>query len=243
VLEEQGVNTLFLSLGMLHFYEAESSNDLRRAPLLLRPVQLERSSARAAYTLRATDDDPPVNPALAEYLRCDFGIALPELPETTDDYEPASRFDEIRAAIAAQERWRVGDEIHLGLLSFQKFVMYKDLERSRQRFLEHRLIRQLVTGSGQHIGLPSDVRALDLDREHPPESTRGVVDADSSQPRAIAAVARGHDLVLEGRPPRRAARRHRQAGRLRLERRRLAHRPLPRRPAHPGRAHRAGGIP
>ena len=52
ILDEQGVNTLFLSLGMLRFYEAEASADLRRAPLLLLPVQLERSSARSAYVLR-----------------------------------------------------------------------------------------------------------------------------------------------------------------------------------------------
>src|SRR5262249_45838309 len=40
----------------------------------------------------------------------------------------------------------------------------------------------------------------DLDRDFPPESTFQVIDADSSQLRAIAAVARGHDLVLEGPP-------------------------------------------
>ena len=46
----------------------------------------------------------------------------------------------------------------------------------------------------------SDVRRLDLDREFAPEATAQVVDADSSQLRAIAGVARGYDLVLEGPP-------------------------------------------
>jgi very-short-patch-repair endonuclease len=200
--EEQGVNTLFLSVGMLHFYEAEASTDLRRAPLLLVPVTLERSSARSAYTLRATDDEALVNPALAEYLRREFGVQLPELPdlETGQDYDPAEWFGRLGGAIERFPRWRVADEIHLGLLSFQKFVMYKDLERHRDAFAAHRLIRQLATRSGRHMGLPADVQGLDLDREHPPESTAQVVDADSSQLRAIAAVARGHDLVLEGPP-------------------------------------------
>ncbi|MBA4158151.1 MAG: DUF4011 domain-containing protein, partial [Gemmatimonadetes bacterium] len=201
-MEEQGVNTLFLSLGMLHFYEAEHSDELRRAPLLLLPVGLERSSARSAYTMRATDDEALLNPALAEYLRREFDVQLPELPdaEAAEDYDPAEWFDRIRTAIATRPRWTVADEIYLGLLSFQKFVMYKDLERSRSALTRHRLIQQLVTRSGQHVGLPADVQALDLDREHAPESTAQVVDADSSQLRAIAAVARGHDLVLEGPP-------------------------------------------
>jgi KaiC/GvpD/RAD55 family RecA-like ATPase len=50
------------------------------------------------------------------------------------------------------------------------------------------------------IGLPDDVRRLELDREFAPEATTQVVDADSSQLRAIAGVARGYDLVLEGPP-------------------------------------------
>jgi very-short-patch-repair endonuclease len=201
-MEEQGVNTLFLSLGMLHFYEAEQSNELRRAPLLLLPVRVERSSARSTFTLRATDDEALLNPALAEYLRREFGVQLPELPEvdTTEEFDVEEWFDAVRAAIGTHPRWAVADEIHLGLLSFQKFVMYKDLERNRSVFATHRLIEQLATRGGRHIGLPADVLSLDLDREHPPESTAQVVDADSSQLRAIAAVARGHDLVLEGPP-------------------------------------------
>jgi very-short-patch-repair endonuclease len=201
-LEEQGVNTLFLAVAMLHFFDAERSDEVRRAPLLLLPVRLERTSARSHFTLRASDDEPLVNPALVELLRREFGVQLPELPDIddADGFDPHAWFDAVRAAIRVHPRWTVADEIHLGLLSFQKFVMYRDLERNRPAFAEHRLIRQLATRAGRHMGLPPEVQALDLDREHPPESTAQVVDADGSQLRAIAAVARGHDLVLEGPP-------------------------------------------
>ncbi len=61
--------------------------------------------------------------------------------------------------------------------------------------------RQLVGREGDRvIGLPDDVRRLELDREFAPEATTQVVDADSSQLRAIAGVSRGYDLVLEGPP-------------------------------------------
>lgn len=89
-IEEQGVNTLFLALGMLHYKDAADSDVVLRAPLVLLPVELTRKSARTGFTMRATDDEPLVNPALVEYLRRSVGIGLPELPTTDatgDDYD------------------------------------------------------------------------------------------------------------------------------------------------------------
>jgi very-short-patch-repair endonuclease len=98
----------------------------------------------------------------------------------------------------------VKTDVVLALFSFQKFVMYKDLERHAEALGAHRLVRRLVTRAdgtgGQVVGLPRDVREMDLDAEYPPERTFQVVDADSSQLRAIAAAARQHDLVVEGPP-------------------------------------------
>jgi len=79
--------------------------------------------------------------------------------------------------------------------------MYKDLEANSEFFSGHSLIRQIVLRSGgQVVGLPEDIRAMQLDEEFPPESTYQVVDADSSQLKAIAACARNFDLVIEGPP-------------------------------------------
>ena len=204
---EQGVNTLFLALGMLHYVEADSSEQVLRAPLVLVPVELTRRSARAGYQLRATDDDPIVNPALAEYLRRAFGIQLPELPDgegRTDAYDLQRWLGAATAAIGTRPQWAVKTDVVLALFSFQKFVMYKDLDANAGALVAHRLVRQLVTRHGsvgvQGIGLPDEIRRMDLDAEYPPEQTFQVVDADSSQLRAIAAAARRYDLVIEGPP-------------------------------------------
>src|SRR5688572_9871456 len=45
-IEEQGVNTLFLTLGMLRYRESRDSDTWLRAPLVLLPVELTRKSAR-----------------------------------------------------------------------------------------------------------------------------------------------------------------------------------------------------
>jgi very-short-patch-repair endonuclease len=202
--EEQGVNALFLALGMLHYTEAKESEQVFRAPLVLLPVALARTSAGAGYTLSATDDDYIVNPALAEYLKRGPGITLPELPDPAsipDDYDLQQFLAAVTDAVGAQAGWQVTTEIYLGLFAFQKFAMYKDLDANGAAFGGHRLVRQLVTRTGgQLAALPDDVRDMDLDDAFPPEATAQVVDADSSQLRAIAAVHRGHDLVLEGPP-------------------------------------------
>ncbi len=205
-LEEQGVNTLFLALGMLHYREAPEAKErtFLRAPLVLLPVALSRGNARAGYVLRAAEDDPIVNPALAEYLKRTHGVTLPELPDLTDlpdTYDLQDFFRATLAAVAEQEGWQVKTDVYLSFFSFQKFVMYRDLEANAGALGAHRLVRQVVLRSGGEIrSLPDEVRAAELDREFPPEATAQVVDADSTQLRAILAVSRGHDLVLEGPP-------------------------------------------
>ena len=203
-IEEQGVNTLFLALGMLNYTESETSEQVFKAPLVMLPVQLSRKSARSGYRIRAADDEPVVNPALAEYLRLDFGLTIPDLPDSAtipDDYDLQTLFAAVTEAVAGRKGWSVTTDVVLALFSFQKFVMYKDLEANAASVAAHRLVRQLVGREGDRIiGLPDDVRRLELDREFAPETTAQVVDADSSQLRAIAGVARGYDLVLEGPP-------------------------------------------
>jgi len=203
-IEEQGVNTLYLTLGMLYYRESADSEEIFKAPLVMVPAELTRKSARSGYMIQAAEDEPIANPALAEMLRRNFGIQLPELPPSDsyqEDYDLQSYLSDIAQRIAAQPTWAVKNDAFLASFSFQKLVMYKDLEKHQQPAAQHRLVRQLATREGSEvIGLPEDVRTMDLDAQFPPESTHQVVDADSSQLRAIAAVAQGHDLVVEGPP-------------------------------------------
>jgi len=121
-VEELGVNTLFLTLGMLHYKESRDSAIVLKAPLVLLPVQLTRKSARAGYTLSPGDDDPLVNPALREYLKRGYGVTLPDLPASdaiTEEYDLQAFFGAVRDAVAAQDHWAIKTDIFLGLFSFQ----------------------------------------------------------------------------------------------------------------------------
>ncbi|MEA2630213.1 MAG: hypothetical protein QOE66_432, partial [Chloroflexota bacterium] len=206
-LEEQGVNTLFLVPGMLHWFEPDDRERKRplRAPLLLVPVELERSSARERFRLRASDEDPEVNLSLVAKLRADFGIDLPEHPEGDAEAPGADRYlDAVAEAVRDQPGWEVDrGAIVLGFFSFGKFLMYRDLDEAswpdEARPSDHPILRALI-----HEGFrepPSPVGDDEpLDGFIGPADLHQVVDADSSQLLAILDVSRGRNLVIQGPP-------------------------------------------
>ena len=130
-IEEQGVTTLYLALGMLEWYESESSNILRRAPLTLIPVGLDRTSVRANFRVQYTGEEIGTNLSLQEKLKTEFGIQLPNLPEA-DDLNQSNipkYFEDVNETIDKFNRWSVDDSaIALGFFSFAKFLMYCDLD-------------------------------------------------------------------------------------------------------------------
>ena len=93
LIDEQGVNTLYLALGFLHWRESPTVDRERRAPLLLLPVELNRSSVRERFTLKYSGEDLGANLSLEQKLKNDFGIALPSFPE--EDLDPKRYFEAI----------------------------------------------------------------------------------------------------------------------------------------------------
>lgn len=200
ILEEQGVNALFLTLGMLHYFERKDSSVLFKAPLILVPVELLRKSALQGFKIKMTDEDVIVNPSLIEYLRRDYGISLPDLP-STDECDIQKFFSDVAESISSEATWKITNEIYVSLFSFQKLVLYKDLETNTDKIAKHKIFQQMIDREGlTYIGLPEEIRKLSLDKYFAPENCMQVVDADSSQLRAIAAISQNYDLVLEGPP-------------------------------------------
>ncbi|MDQ3179975.1 MAG: DUF3320 domain-containing protein [Acidobacteriota bacterium] len=200
IIEEQGINALFLALGMLHYKESKDSETVFKAPLILVPVELIRKSAREGFTVKMTDEEIIVNPSLIEYLQRNYAIALPEISDD-ENYDLQDFFQSVNEAIAAQTDWKISNEIYLALFSFQKLVMYKDLEKNSGKVAAHKIFQQIINKQGDtFISLPPEIRELSLDKYFAPEQCVQVVDADSSQLRAIATVSQNYDLVLEGPP-------------------------------------------
>jgi len=202
-IEEQGINTLFLVIGMLTWYEADSSQEPRRSPLILVPVEIDRGDASAPFHLTYRDEEIGENLSLATLLRQDFGITLPELPET-DEIDVTAYCAKVGAAIGGQKRWSVEvAAVTLGFFSFSKFLMFKDLDEKSwaagQQPSEHPLMQALL-GGGFREEEPRYGAQDQLDQSVTPADTYTVVDADSSQALAILDVNQGRNLVIQGPP-------------------------------------------
>jgi very-short-patch-repair endonuclease len=203
-LDEQGVNTLFLALGMLSWYEADSSREKLKAPLILIPVELERASARDKFQLRFTGEEIGTNLSLAAKLEAEFGIRdFPEIGEL-DDFDVPTYFDAVGRAISGMEGWEVErDTIALGFFSYGKFLMFRDLGEEAwgngDPLCHHPVIKALFQSGFHEMKLPIGDEEH-LDRHLRPLAVEQVVDADSSQLRALWSVSKGWNLVIQGPP-------------------------------------------
>ena len=200
--EEQGISVMFLALGFLQWYESESSQVERFAPLILLPVDLERDSARGRFRLVVRDQDLEPNLSLRAMVSGDFGLTLPDFPEG-HEWTPSDYFARVQSASSSRARWRVRpNTIELSFFSFAKFLMWKDLAPDSLRRGEdgNELLERVLVG-GFEPG--PDVFATDenLDMRFPdPRDLGHILDADTSQTQVIAAAREGRNLVVQGPP-------------------------------------------
>ncbi len=203
MIEEQGVNILYLALGHLKWFEAEHTETARYAPLVLVPVQLQRKSAGDTFHLRCLEEDVQENLSLRARLKADFGIDLPEFPDE-EDFDIGRYFKAMAKAVSRAKGWEVlPNAMTLGFFSFAKFLMYRDLEPQNwpegKGLLQHPFIAGLLQdGFPQADALFSE--EAHLDELIPVARLDHVVDADSSQSLAIEAVRQGRSMVIQGPP-------------------------------------------
>ncbi len=202
-IDESGASTLFLALGVLRWFEADSDVE-RRAPILLVPVKLARRGAELRFELSAADDEPRLNDTLLEKLRLDFGLdfgALREVPRDESGVDVNRVLAAMKDAVSKQPRFEVLPAALLGFFSFAKFLLWRDLHEHKDLLLENDLVRHLVVGDrGDRFARGGFLDEHRLDRERPASRARLVLDADSSQEVAIAAALAGRSFVLQGPP-------------------------------------------
>ena len=201
--QEQGISVLYLALGFLEWYESESSDIARYAPLVLLPVNLERNNARVKFKLSIRDQDLEPNISLRAMLENDFDLFLPDFSDD-DQWLPSEYFKQVEKSIAAQSRWRVQREtMELSFYSFAKFLMWNDLAPENideESCAGSDLFSNLLVGSFQRDGGVINSEE-NLDKRFPdPEDLVHILDADSSQTQVIAAARQGRNLVVQGPP-------------------------------------------
>jgi len=201
VINEQGYNNLFLSLGMLEWYESTSSSKKIRSPLILVPVELVKKSIKMQYGLVRSNEEPLLNISLQQKFKEDFGIKIPDL-EIADSFNPQNYISDVQKLIEEMKKWKVTNNIHLSFFSFANFVMYKDLESHLNQYKSNPIIQALsgVNQAFDDISYPDSIEKKDLDLKRHPKDIYHVMDADSSQDEAIEITKSGRNLVIKGPP-------------------------------------------
>lgn len=201
-LEEQGVNVLFLALGLLDWYESESSQELRKAPLILIPVLIEGRRG-SKFRIRYEGTEIGSNLSLIAKLDQDFGIEFPELPEA-ESVDVRAYFSLVKEATVDQKRWTVDDQaIVLGFFGYAKYLMFKDLggglwPEDEKPWLND-IICSLLDCGFEDVGLGISEEE-NLDTHRPIAEITEVCDVDSSQALAILEAKSGRSMVIEGPP-------------------------------------------
>ena len=199
IVEETGSNNLYLAFGMLNW---QFNNRDLRSPLVLVPVTLatRNRGERYALTLDEAGASTP-NYCLIEKLRASFQLDVPELTNPTEDasgIDLVATFDAVRRAVtAAGLHFRVEESVHLSILQFAKFPLWKDLDKSWEELARNCLVKHLIHTPLERfvdpVADPPDVDLDDLGMALP-------VPADASQLAAVADAVGGRTFVLEGPP-------------------------------------------
>lgn len=196
--EDKALRVLYLAVGFLDWVDPQRGQAIS-SPLVLVPVRFARANATQPYEMYFVDDeDIVINPSLTEKLRVDAGLELDD-DWAWEDKPIQVELDEIRR-IVAPHGWSVREDAALGLFSFQKYVMYRDLLDNETVAGAHPIVRALALSEplpDKTMPLPE---ASMLDEVQAPERSFSIRDADASQRHCLEAAARGQSFVMHGPP-------------------------------------------
>ena len=214
-IQESGANMLHLMFGFVEWTDAPGEKT-RLAPLVLLPVNLSRltldpSTHTYPYTVAASGEDWSTNVTLQEMCRKSFGFVLPGVEAEEDLEAYFARVEEVLRVAAPG--WSVRRQLTLGLVSFGKILMWRDLDPATwpegHPLLGVPLLRQVLGGDEpEGDGAPNDEMGAARTTEYnidalPAELRRAppiIVPADSSQHSVLIDVQRGENLVVQGPP-------------------------------------------
>lgn len=201
-MDDLGYNTLFLTLGSVVWYESDSSDIKYEAPLILLPIRLVRANMNDVFRAEYNDEDIIINPALVLLLKSEFHISLDDLiTNDIDDTNILKIFETVQERIRIKKHWKLYNNSYIGLFSFAKFVMYKDLEEHTDLVKNSPLVRNICGyGEKQVVDIEQVCPIHNLDNDFLPQNNFSILDADSSQQQAIEFVKQNNNLVIQGPP-------------------------------------------
>jgi Protein of unknown function (DUF4011)/AAA domain len=207
--EEKGLATMFVALGMAT-WKAPDGGRNSESPVLLLPVTLEiKGHTSASLSLRRVGPVQP-NLVLLHVLSSEFGVLITQDEvlshlrgrEEGETFESSPIFGVFQEKCAAIQDFEIRDVAVLGNFAFQKMAMVRDLQENGEILATSDIIAALAGDSEAKQSIGAKTQNLDPKEfdSLPPQSEFLILDADSSQQCAIAAVLAGQNAVIHGPP-------------------------------------------
>lgn len=196
VMKEKGINILYLVFGLIKWKSHINAEEYEQAPLLLLPIEIVQKNKTSPFRIRAFEEDIQTNYTLSYKLKHEFGT---ELPEFKTDITVGEYIDSLEHIIPTLNKPEMKKEAFIGLMSFSKISMYRDMEKYKELIKEHPIVGKISTQS--HVYARDEIRQINsIEPEQPALQNFQVLDADSSQMEAIMTAKQGYSFVLEGPP-------------------------------------------
>ena len=204
-LEEQGINILYMTFGLLKWYESERDKDEDSVytPLLFVPIDIYRDSVLDDYHVQIMDDDVFLNPSLVEKFKSEYNMELPEFPEEFKIEDFNNYLNNLAQFFLDRpkcERWEVTDRVIIGLFTFTKLTMFHDLEKFKEQLYNNKIVRGIAEGSGYEEESGNIPKKTAYNDYGEPLNTYHIMDCDRSQLKAIQYAKKGASMVIRGPP-------------------------------------------
>lgn len=208
-MEEKGLQTMFVALGMATWPAPDGGRPALAAVLLV-PVAIESRGRESRLISLRRSGDIQINPVLLHVLDTEYACSISSdalLHSLKDTENTSFNYEEVFQQFARQASERIADfKINylamLSNFSFQKMAMVNELRERAAELAAHDIIAAIAGDAQAREGVRRVRRSIDskqLDKTLP-DSEFLVLDADSSQQQVIAAVLEGQHGVIQGPP-------------------------------------------
>jgi very-short-patch-repair endonuclease len=202
--EERGLDAGYVAMGMATWQEPERTP---RAPVLLHALKVSATSAiEADFTLRLTGE-PEVNPVLLHRLAHDFGVhigadeVLTETDDAAPELEAEQAFENLAKLAMRAPGFAIMPATVVGTFVYEKLPMVQDINQGTALLALSDVAAALAGDTSAARELAAREAVDPTAPDHIPlRDEYLVLDADSSQSRAVNAVTAGHHLVVKGPP-------------------------------------------
>ncbi len=210
-LEESGCNPLFLTLGIIRWFDnekaAKNNSGSMFAPLFLLPIRMPKRKTGLYYSFEYSIDDLQLNTTLFQYFQHNCGLDITDI--STENLPKNSKgvvdirkiFNTIKKRIEAKDNWTLIEDVStVSIFSFAHFTMWTDLKTRREQLLNNPVVKSLYLGVKSWDDRQDLVSREEMDEKIEPSSLAIPLSADSSQIKAISDSLNGESFILDGPP-------------------------------------------